>query len=165
MSNYCQRNVSNLLQIKRCIKSWRKELSNGRNIKQILQEVASVPSIRFRGDKENNKFDFKSMCFLWGTVGSLESSKDACFPLRTFDCQYRLCDIAEKQQDEWTEIVLGKIDQVIALPAADAFYYQMCNANFRASRNIPLKHATLSNAKRRNSWPIDQIQSFSFLQS
>ena len=137
MSNYCQRNVSYLLQIKRCIKSCRKQLSNGRNIKQILQEVVSVPSIRLRGDKENNKFDFKLMCFLWGTVGPLESSKDACFPLRTLDCQYRLCDIAGKQQDKWTKIVLEKIHQVIALPAADPFYHQMCNVNFRASRNIP----------------------------
>ena len=165
MSNYCQRNVLNHLKIKRCIKSCRKQLSNGRNIKQILQEVVSVPSIRLRGDKENNKFDFQPMCFLWGTVGSLESSKDACFPLRTFDCQYRLCDMAEKQQDKWTKIVLEKIDQVVALLAADTFYHQMCNVNFRASRNIPLKYATLSNPKRRKFWKTYWSDSVFFLSS
>ena len=57
-------------------KNCRKQLSKGRNVKQIVQEVArvaSVHSIRLRGDKENNIFDFKLMCFLCGTE---ESSKD-----------------------------------------------------------------------------------------
>ena len=100
--------------------------------------MVSVPSIGLKGVKENNKFDFKSICFLSGTVGSLELSKDTCVALRTFDCQYRLCDIAEKQQDEWEKTVLERIHQVIDLPAADAFYYQMCNVNFSRSRNISL---------------------------
>ena len=116
-----------------------------------MQEVTSVPFIRLRGNKENNKFDIKSMCFLYGTVGSLELSKDACLPLRIFDCQYRLCDIAEKRQDKWGKTVLERICQVIDLLAADAFYHQMCNVNFKTSRNIPLKYPILSNPRRRNS--------------
>ena len=43
--------------------------------------------------------------------------------------------------------VLERIQQAIALPAADVFYHQMCNVIFRTSRNIPLKYATLSNPK------------------
>ena len=71
-------------------KNCRKYLSKGRNVKQIVQVVVSIPSIRLRGDKEYNKFDFKLMCFVCCIVGPLESSKDACFSLRTFDCQYKL---------------------------------------------------------------------------
>ena len=81
-------------------KNYRKQLSNGSNVKWILQEVVSIPSIRSTGDKENNKFDFELKCSLCCTVGSLVSSKDACFSLKTFDCQYRLCDTDEKRQDE-----------------------------------------------------------------
>ena len=57
-------------------KNCQKQLSKGRNVKQIVQKVArvaSVHSIRLRGDKENNIFSFKLMCFLCGTE---ESSKD-----------------------------------------------------------------------------------------
>ena len=151
MWNHCRRKVSNLLLVKKYHKNCPKQLSKGRKVKQIVQEVVGVLSIRLRGNKENNKFDFKSMCFLCGTVGSLESSKDACFPLKTFNCQYRLCDIAEKQQDEWGKTVLERIYKVIDLLAADAFYHQMCTVNFRTSRNIPLKYATLSNPKQKNS--------------
>ena len=111
-----------------------------------MQEIVSVPSIRSGGNKENNKFNFKSMYFLCGTVGLLESSKDACFPLRTFDSECRLCDITEKRQGEWGKTVLERMYQV-----ADAFHHQMCNVKFKTSRNIPLKYATLSNPKQRNS--------------
>ena len=34
---------------------------------------------------QNNKFDFKSMCFLCGTVESITSAKDLDFPVRVFD--------------------------------------------------------------------------------
>ena len=112
-----------------------------------MQEIVSVPSIRSGGNKENNKFNLESMCFLCGTVGLLESSKDACFPLRTFDSECRLCDITEKRKGEWGKTVLERMYQV-----ADAFYRQMCNIKFKTtSRHIPLKYATLSNPKRRNS--------------
>ena len=60
-------------------KNCRKQLLKGSNVKQILQEVVSIPSIRSGGDKENNKFHFKLMCSLCCTAGSLVSSKDACF--------------------------------------------------------------------------------------
>ena len=114
-----------------------------------MQEVVSAPSVRLRGDKENNKFNFKSVCFLCGTMGSLESSKDACFRLRTSDCQYRLCDIAEKRENEWGKTILERIHQVTDLQAVDVFHHQMCNVNFRTTINIPLKHATLSNPKQK----------------
>ena len=42
-------------------KNCRKQLLKGSNVKQILQEVVSIPSIRSGGDKENNKFHFKLM--------------------------------------------------------------------------------------------------------
>ena len=45
-------------------KNCRKQLLKGNNVKQILQEVVSIPSIRSGGDKENNKFHFKLMCSL-----------------------------------------------------------------------------------------------------
>ena len=83
--------------------------------------------------------------------------------LRTFDCQYILCDIAEKRQDECGKTVLQRIHQVIDLSTADAIYHQMCDVNFRTSRNIPLKYATISNPKQRHSGrPIDQIGSNCF---
>ena len=45
-------------------KNCRKQLLKGSNVKQILQEVVSIPSIRSGDDKENNKFHFKLMCSL-----------------------------------------------------------------------------------------------------
>ena len=90
MWNHCWREGSNLLLVKRCIRIAESTYRKGRNVKQIVQVVVSIPSIRLRGDKEHNKFDFKLMCFLCCIVGPLESSKDACFSLRTFDCQYKL---------------------------------------------------------------------------
>ena len=93
-------------------RNFRKQISTGRNIKQIVQEVASIPSIRLKGDKENNKFDFKSMYFLCGTVGSLELSNNTCLLLKTSDCQYTLCDFAEARQNEWRKTALERINQV-----------------------------------------------------
>ena len=151
MWNYCRRKVSNLVLVKRCTETAENNYRKVEALSRLYKRFVSVPSIRLRGDKDNNNFDFKSMCFHCDTVGSLESSKDTCFPLRTFDCQCRLCDFPEKRKDEWRKAVLETIHQVIDLTPADVFYHQMCKVNFRTSKNIPLKYATLSNPKRRNS--------------
>ena len=133
-------------------KNCRKHLSKGRNIKQIVQVVVSIPSIRLRSDKEYNKFDFKLMCFLCCIVGQLEHLIVSTN-----------CDIAEKEPYEWGKTVFERIHQVIDLPVADAFYHQMYNKSFRTSKNISSKYAKLRNPKRRNSRrPIDQIRSKSF---
>ena len=58
-------------------KNCRKQLSKGRNVKHNVREI--VPSIRLRGDKENNKFKFRSMLFLCGTLGSLDRQKMHAF--------------------------------------------------------------------------------------
>ena len=58
-------------------KNCRKQLSKGRNVKHNVREI--VPSIRLRGDNENNKFKFRSMLFLCGTLGSLDRQKMHAF--------------------------------------------------------------------------------------
>ena len=127
-----------------------------------MQVVVSISSIRLRGDKEYNKFDFKLMCFLCCIVGQLESSKDECFSLRTFDCQYKLWYCWERTL--WMgENCFRKNSPGYWLTVADTFYHQMYNKSFRTSKNISSKYAKLRNPKRRNSRrPIDQIRSKSF---
>ena len=64
ISEICQDFHKTFLPVQKMHKNCRKQLLKGSNVKQILQEVVSIPSIRSGGDKENNKFHFKLMCSL-----------------------------------------------------------------------------------------------------
>jgi len=61
--------------------------------------------------------------------------------------------------------VLGRIEHIIDLPAADAVYHQTCNTNFRTGKDIPLKYR--SNKRQKTSSkspgrPVDKDQLLAF---
>ena len=95
------------------------------------------------------------MFFLCETPTTVDA--EGTVPLRSFDCQYRIWQIAIQRKDEWGESVKGRMSHAIDLPAADAMYHQLCNVNFRTHRNIPVKYSSHTDAKRRSlGRPIDE---------
>ena len=120
------------------------------------QSLQSCPH-KLRSSNEGPAFSFQTMCFFCGTSTSVNS--DDSVWLRSFDCQYRLSQIAAQRNDEWGGggAVRERMSHTIDMPAAGAMYHPLCNVNFRTYRSIPLKYSSHTNARRRSfGRPIDE---------
>ena len=143
--NHCRREELNLLLFKRCIRitenNYWKVVMLSKFCKKLLVFLPFVQEVTKRIINSTS-----SWCALLHS-GIISIIKRCML----FHWEHLIvstdCDIIEKRQDEWGKTVLERIYKVFDLPTANAIYHQMCNMNFRTSRNIPLKYATLSNAK------------------
>ena len=59
-----------------------------------------------------------------------------------------LTDICATRKDEWSVKVLGRLESVSDLPAADAMYHNQCYINFKTLRDIPSMHRERERAKK-----------------
>ena len=62
--------------------------------------------------------------------------------MRTQDFQDSIAQICKERNDEWSEIVLGRLEYAQDLRAADAVYHQACSINFRTGKQVPLEHCS-----------------------
>ena len=90
-------------------KECRKRYSKSLKFKK--HDIESTPLPRLRRKTDEPAFNSKNMCFLCGTI-ALPDSDDFLF-LRSFDCQYRIKEVAKKRNDEWGNIVFERINHVI----------------------------------------------------
>ena len=60
--------------------------------------------------------------------------------MRTQDFQDSITQICKERNDEWSEIVLGRLEYAQDLHAADVVYHQACSVNFRTGKQVPLQH-------------------------
>ena len=58
------------------------------------------------------------------------------------DFQDFIAQICKERNDEWSEIVLGRLEYAQDLHAADAVYHQACSVNFRTGKQVPLQHCS-----------------------
>ena len=84
------------------------------------------------------------MLILWycGT-GHKYDGKKADFklvPVRIIELQKAVLDICTQRNDEWAQIVKGRIGYVNDLHSSDAVYHQACSVNFRTHKQIPQKY-------------------------
>ena len=64
-------------------------------------------------------------------------SSHKLIPIRTMDFQNSIKQICASRNDSWSETVLGRIECVNDLHAADAVYHLICTNNFRTGLQIP----------------------------
>ncbi|XP_053388038.1 uncharacterized protein LOC123543383 [Mercenaria mercenaria] len=86
-------------------------------------------------------FDFQTKCFFCGTNATHEQHKRKrgrdVHPVLTLEFQKSIKDVCLERNDDWGDIVLGRLECVCDLPAAEARYHQSCSSNFRSGYKIP----------------------------
>ena len=79
--------------------------------------------------------------------------------------------VCKQRNDHWSKDLLGRLSQVIDLPAADAIYHQVCSSNFRTGNNIPLRFSENEDSpckkikKSPNRCSVDVIEAFNSVTS
>ena len=119
-----------------------------------------VPKLR----SNSNKYSHSDNCILC-TMPADVLDHDNVHPVKTFTFQDTITSIAKKRNDSWGQEVLGRIQFVNDLHAADVVYHQACCINFRTGKNIPKKFAKESNKSLKTSSAgrpsnIDQLDAF-----
>lgn len=61
--------------------------------------------------------------------------------------QMRKVKTCKERNDDWSMTVLGRTENIIDLPAADAVYHLTCNVNFRTGTSIS-KHFQSDDIKK-----------------
>ena len=89
-------------------------------------------------------------------------------PVRTQGFQDSIAQIYKERNDEWSEIVLGRLEYTQDLHAADAVYHQACSVNFRTGKQVSLQHCSDdgSNKDTKRPWqgrPVDTGKATAFL--
>ena len=103
-------------------------------------------------------FRFKDHCMFCETPVKADGKKRgiSVYPVRTKDFQSSITKICKERRDSWGLAVLGRIEFVQDLHAADAVYHQECSANFRTGKQIPHEYFPRgSEAKKQKGHPKD----------
>ena len=135
--------------------------------KRSLEQSASEsgPSTR---QSVSNVFDFKYKCLFCGNPDKFGGRKLAhtLIPVRTMDFQHTIKQICSSRNDVWSETVLGRIEYVNDLHAADAVYHQVCSINFRTGKQSPLQfldEETQPLKRQKKGKPNDSIKTDAFI--
>ena len=85
------------------------------------------------------RFNSKEHCFFCGQPAKNDGRKrgNDVIPVRTQDFQDSIAQICKERNDEWSEIVLGRLEYAQDLHAADAVYHQACSVNFHTGEQVP----------------------------
>jgi hypothetical protein len=114
------------------------------------------------------KFVYDNNCVLCGTTIEDENKLvgDAVHKVETFDFQDSIKGICKTRNDDWASEILGRIEGVNDLPAAEARYHQSCNSNFRTFKNVPEKfqHSTREKNEKNRGRPSNTASSEAFLE-
>ena len=111
---------------------------NQANRKHDLEQCSSSrgPSTR---QSLGNMFQYNSNCLFCGHPEKFSGreSLHQLIPIRTMDFHNSIKQICASRNDSWSETVLGRIECVNDLHAADAVYHLICTNNFRTGLQIP----------------------------
>ena len=120
--------------------------------------IRSPKTRKFSG----NQFRYENNCVLCGSSveiqneNKLDGDYDVVHRVETFDFQVSIKTLCKTRNDEWANEVLGRVEGVNDLPAAEARYHRSCNSNFRTFKNIPEKYrANYDNGKKVRSRPCN----------
>lgn len=120
----------------------RRDYINANSIKNYMREKdvsITEPTRDLRSSTPD--FEFQKNCLFCGYFAKFSECKRGIdvFPVRTTDFSNTLRNICKKRNDEWSEIVLRRLNIAPSdLHAADAIYHQTCSVNFRTGQQIPV---------------------------
>ena len=134
----------------------RKEYCYDYNRKRT-QEDANDKTVRSpkTRKKAGSRFIYEHNCLLCGTKienqneNKLDEECDIVHRVETFDFQASIKALCKKRNDDWASDILGRIEVVNDLPAAEARYHQSCNSNLRTLKNIPEKYRNNSEVNKK----------------
>ena len=135
---------------------------NSQRVVQSNEQQISSPNTR---KSCQNRFDFQTNCLFCGTDAKYKDRKKGydVFPVRTLEFQSSIKDICKKRCDDWSKIVLGRIEFAQDLPAIEARYHQTCCSNFRSGYQIPLcKKELLEPSKSKKGRPTNVLADHAF---
>ena len=106
------------------------------------------------------RFNTKEHCFFCGQPAKNDGRKrgNDVIPVRTQDFQDSIAQICKERNDEWSEIVLGRLEYAQDLHAADAVYHQACSVNFRTGKQVPLQHCSDDGSDKDTKRPRDKLR-------
>ncbi|KAK7111326.1 hypothetical protein V1264_010980 [Littorina saxatilis] len=125
----------------------RRDYTNDNNIEKDLRQQNRDTDKTELGERstrsKQHRFDFASCCFFCGTRVNLSKTRgpDEAYRVRTLSLQTEILKKCDERNDEWADIVKGKLEFARDLHAADAVYHITCNCNFRAlGLSIPKRY-------------------------
>ena len=149
----------------------RKEYCYDYNRKRKLNDAENIMirSPKTRKIVAGNRFMFENNCVLCGNKienqndNKGDEDSDVIHKVETFDFQASIKSLCKTRNDEWACDILGRIEFVNDLPAAEARYHQRCNSNFRTFKNIPERYRTRNEAvKKVKGRPSNVLSSEAF---
>jgi autonomous glycyl radical cofactor GrcA len=114
--------------------------------------ASSGPSVSKSARLSGRKFVFKDHCLFCGNTVQGDGQKRGTdmYPVRTKDFQTTIVEDCKKRNfDEWSQMVLGRIEFAQDLHAADACYHQTCSVNFRTGKQIPQQQLPSESSSKR----------------
>ncbi|CAC5392861.1 unnamed protein product [Mytilus coruscus] len=113
-------------------------------------------------------FEFQNNCLFCGNYAKFSESKRGIdeFPVRTTDFSKTLRNICKERNDEYSEIVLRRLNIAPSdLHTVDAIYHQSCSVNFRTGKQIPVsKQANKADKRTTPGRPKEDLSEKAFLQ-
>lgn len=73
--------------------------------------------------------------------------------MRTQDFQDSVAQICKERNDEWSEIVLDRLEYAQELHATDAVYHQSCSVNFHTGKQVPRQHCSDNSTDKGSKCP------------
>lgn len=135
--------------------------------KKPEQKEDEISKVRLRSNTLNSS---KDQCIFCGKGAKYDGRKRGfdVIPERTSDFQESISKCCEERNDDWSRDVLGRLEFLRDLHAADAVYHQACSVNFRTGKQIPREYTecdfTETKAKKaRQGRPTDNERTDAFL--
>lgn len=135
---------------KKCRQKW---IDKKQIIKSRKECESSPEKTNFsRNSRSRLVFEFNKQCFycakLVGDPRARSKNNEKISAVKTVDLKRNLVDVFNnRNNDEWSQQVAGRLAYANDLHAVDAVYHHICNTNFRTFRNIPKKFANDLNVK------------------
>ena len=146
-----------------CSKKYIKQACKKRELEKCSD--VSGPSTR---QSLGNSFQYKYNCLFCGQPDKYSGKKSThkLIPVRTMDFQQIIKQACASRNDGWAETVLGRIECVNDLHAADAMYHQVCSVNFRTGFQIPeqfIDDECQATKRPKKGRPNDSLKADAFL--
>ena len=107
-------------------------------------------------------FIIEKHCLFRGVSAKYDGRKGGfdVIPVRTKSFDEHIVDACETRQDEWADIVCGRINSVHDLNAAGAVYHKSCSIHFRTGRQVPSLFLSddSTTCKRKCGRPLDDLR-------
>lgn len=123
---------------RRCHQRYTNKKAVAAAVEKLRLETTAAPTLR-----STSTFDIRNDCLFCGKYLFKRIKKDIdIFPVRT-ENQF-LLSIKEKclaRNDQWSQVVLGRLEYCQDLHALEVKYHQTCSVNFRTGKEMPSSFA------------------------